>query len=52
MHEVDCRGRERLRALFFRTRQETEMDEELRFHLEQETELLRQAGLHPREAKR
>ena len=44
--------RERLRALFFRARQETEMDEELRFHLEQETELLREAGLGPLEARR
>jgi hypothetical protein len=44
--------RERFRALFFRTRQETEMDEELRFHLEQETELLREAGLEPHEARR
>jgi predicted permease len=43
---------ERLRALVFRTKQETEMDEELRFHLEHETELLREAGLDAREAKR
>jgi predicted permease len=45
-------GRERVRALLFAARQETEMDEELRFHLEQETELLLQAGLDPREARR
>jgi predicted permease len=44
--------RERVRALLFGARQETEMDEELRFHLERETELLRQAGLKPREARR
>ena len=44
--------RERWRALFSRTTQDTEMDEELRFHLEQETALLREAGLDPREAKR
>ena len=45
--------RERCRALFFRDRQETELDEELRFHLEHETErLMREAGLGPRQARR
>ncbi len=44
--------RERLRALIFRARQETELDEELRFHLDQETELLLEAGLDPQEARR
>ncbi len=44
--------RERLRALFFGARADAELDEELRFHLEKETELLRAAGLGPREARR
>ena len=45
--------RERCRALVFRDRQEAELDEELRFHLEHETaRLMREAGLGPREARR
>ncbi|HEX8696450.1 MAG TPA: ABC transporter permease [Longimicrobium sp.] len=46
-------ARERLRGLFFRAREEAEMDEELRFHLEMETErLMREEGLGPAEARR
>ncbi|MDP6579677.1 MAG: ABC transporter permease [Vicinamibacterales bacterium] len=45
-------GRERLRALLFGARADAEMDAELRFHLEQEAKLLREAGLGPREARR
>ena len=45
-------ARERLRALVFGARQDAETNEELRFHLEQETQLLRQAGLDPQEARR
>jgi putative ABC transport system permease protein len=45
-------ARERLAALFFRSRQDAELDEELRFHLEQEAALLRDAGLDPEEARR
>jgi len=44
--------RERLRTLFCRAREEADMDEELRFHLEQETELLREEGLEGQEARR
>ncbi len=45
-------ARERLAALFFRARQDAELDEELRFHLEHEAALLRDAGLDPEEARR
>jgi predicted permease len=46
-------ARERLRGLLFRAREEAEMDEELRFHLEMETgRLVREAGLGPTEARR
>jgi predicted permease len=46
-------GRERLRGLLFRAREEAEMDEELRFHLEMEAgRLVREAGLDPTEARR
>jgi len=46
-------ARERLRTVFFRNRAETEMDEELRFHLEMEAEkLVRAEGLPPLEARR
>lgn len=45
-------ARERLRALFLGARADREMDEELRFHLEQETALLRASGLDPGEARR
>ena len=44
-------ARERLRALFFGARLDAEMNEELRFNLEKETELLREAGLSSREAQ-
>ena len=46
-------GRERCRALLFRARQEAEMDEELRFHLEIETKLMRElsAGEARRQAQ-
>ena len=37
--------RERVRALLFGAWQDTEMDEELRFHLDKETELLREARM-------
>jgi predicted permease len=46
-------ARERVRGLLFRAREEAEMDEELRFHLEMETtRLAREAGLDPAEARR
>ncbi len=45
--------RERCRALFFRDRQEAELDEELRFHLEHETRrLIQEQGLSPHAARR
>jgi hypothetical protein len=44
--------RYRLRALFRRNAVETELDDELRFHLEHQTEQLRQAGMSPEEAAR
>jgi putative ABC transport system permease protein len=43
---------ERLRALFFREQQERELDEEVRFHLEMETEANLRKGLDPAEARR
>ena len=46
-------ARERWRALFFGARQDTEMDEELRFHLERETEqIMRDEGRSRRDAWR
>ncbi|MFW6201178.1 MAG: ADOP family duplicated permease [Gemmatimonadota bacterium] len=43
----------RLRALFTRADLESELDEELRFHVERETEkLVREEGLEPAEARR
>ena len=46
-------ARERLRGLFFRAREEAEMDEEMRFHLEMEAQrLAREEKLDPREARR
>jgi predicted permease len=45
-------ARERLRALFQPARQDAELDEELRFHLEQEAQLLQHAGLDQRESER
>ena len=46
-------ARERLLGLFFRAREDAEMDEELRFHLDMEAErLVREEGLDPREARR
>ena len=45
-------ARERLAALFYRGRQDAELDEELEFHVEQEAGLLRDAGLDPNEAWR
>jgi predicted permease len=42
----------RLRALFTRSRLEREMDEELRFHVEQATEEKQRRGLSPEEARR
>src|SRR5688572_10535896 len=44
--------RERLAALFFRTRQDAELDEELQFHLEHEAELLRASGMDAQDARR
>src|SRR5690606_2708884 len=44
--------RERLRGLLFRSREEAEMDEELAFHLEMETEKNLRAGMSPEEARR
>ena len=43
---------ERLRTLVFRAREEREMDDELRFHLEMEAEQNRRAGLSETEAVR
>jgi predicted permease len=45
-------ARERLNALLHRARQDDELEEELRFHLAQETEYLNQAGLDAQEARR
>jgi putative ABC transport system permease protein len=46
-------ARERLRTAIFRDRVEVEMDEELRFHLDMETEkLVRSQGLTPEESRR
>ena len=42
----------RLRCLFRRKRAESELDDELRFHYEQETEKYVQAGMRPEEAQR
>ena len=44
--------RERVRSLANRSRHEAELAEELRFHLDQEAELLRHEGLDPTEAER
>ncbi|HUG40159.1 MAG TPA: ABC transporter permease [Longimicrobiales bacterium] len=44
--------RERLSALLFRAREERALDEELRFHLEQEEEAQVRRGLSPEEAHR
>jgi predicted permease len=40
----------RLRALVFRGREDAELDEELRYHLERETERNVSRGMHPHEA--
>ena len=45
-------ARERLRAVFLGAHQDADMDDELRFHLEQETKYLRESGLDPVEAQR
>ncbi|MES2306566.1 MAG: ABC transporter permease [Gemmatimonadota bacterium] len=42
----------RLRALFFRRAEEAELEEELRFHVEMETEFREHAGVRDREAAR
>ena len=42
----------RLRALFRRHAVEAELDEELRFHLERQSQKYRQSGMSPREAAR
>lgn len=42
----------RLRALFTRGRLERELDEELRFHIEMQTEDNLRAGMDPDEARR
>ena len=45
--------RERMRGLLFRAREEAELDEELRFHLDMEADrLVREEGLDPVEARR
>ncbi len=44
--------RERVRALFFRRRQETELDEEIQFHLERETDSLSRSGVEETAARR
>jgi putative ABC transport system permease protein len=43
---------ERVRALFLRRREERELDEEMRFHLEREAEQHRRAGASEAEARR
>ena len=43
--------RSRLRSLFFRTRRESDLREELQLHLERETERLEAAGLRPDAAR-
>jgi predicted permease len=45
-------ARERLLMRVFRSREDSEMDEELRFHLEMETERNIRCGLSPRAARR
>ena len=45
-------ARERLDALFHGARQDRELNEELRFHLDKETQLLHEGGLDEREARR
>lgn len=45
-------ARERLRMLVFRAREDAEMDEELRFHLDMETERNIRRGMSPRAARR
>jgi predicted permease len=42
--------RSRLYSLFFRSRRESDLDEELQFHLDRETERLRSSGLTPEQA--
>lgn len=42
----------RLRSLFYRGRAEKDLDEELRFHYERQTEKYVQSGLSPEEARR
>jgi predicted permease len=44
--------RERLDALFNRARQDDDLNEELRFHLDQETQFLQEGGLDQRAARR
>ena len=44
--------RSRLQSLFFRTRREADLREELQFHLERETERLQAGGLSPDAARR
>ena len=43
---------ERVRALVFRRREERDLDEELRFHLEMEAEEMRRRGIAPQEIRR
>jgi hypothetical protein len=42
----------RLRSLLFARREDRELDEEIRFHIDKETEKNLAAGLSPREARR
>jgi len=42
----------RLRALFRRSQTEREMDEELRYHIERQTEQNIRLGMNPEEARR
>jgi hypothetical protein len=41
----------RLRSLFFRTRRESDLSDELQLHLERETERLQASGLAPEDAR-
>ena len=44
--------RERFRTVFFRGQEEADLHEELRFHLEMETEANLRRGMEPKEARR
>src|SRR5687767_14912696 len=41
----------RIRGLFFRTRREHELDDEIRFHLEMQSEENQRGGMNPEQAR-